>query len=282
MIWQTLFDDALKKVGKSHRLDVERILCKVRSMSRANVLAHLDDEVDIEEKDAFIDAIKRLSGHEPVQYILGFSPFWDFEVKVTPDVLIPRFDTEILVERAVTLARSFSEPKLLDLCTGSGIVAIAIARQLPKADVSASDISPKALDIAKENGALLAPNIEWKQGDLLEPWSGKRFDIITANPPYIMPNELSDLAPEVVDYEPHLALLGGADGLDFYRRIIKDALFYLNDQGILLMEIGAQQGLAVANILRDHGYSDIKVTKDTQGLDRVIEGRKRHRDGLAM
>ncbi len=281
MIWRTLFNDALKKSGRSRRMDVERILCAVRSMSRASVLAHLDDEADEAEKNAFMDAVNRLLAHEPVQYILGFSPFWDFEVKVTPDVLIPRFDTEVLVERAVTLASPLSKPSILDLCTGSGVVAIAVARQLPKAAVFASDISPEALDIAKENGSRLAPRIDWRQGDLLTPWFGKRFDIITANPPYIVPYELNNMAPEVTKYEPHLALLGGSDGLDYYRKIIKNATLYLKNQGVLLMEIGAKQGVAVADLLRNNDYTNINITKDAQGLDRVVEGRKRYVNDLA-
>lgn len=281
MTWQALFNDALDRLGKERRMDVERIICKIRSMPRASVLAHLDDAADALEADAFADAVSRLAAHEPIQYILGVAPFWDFDVKVTPAVLIPRFDTETLVERALVSSAALKKPKVLDICTGSGIVAIALARQLSDAQVSAGDISPEALAIAKENGSRLAPSIDWQQGDLFVPWPGEKFDLITANPPYIVPSELDDMAPEVVEYEPHLALLGGIDGLDFYRRIIKEAILYLNDQGVLLLEIGVEQGMAVANLLRENGYSDIKITKDPQGLDRVVEGRKGYVDDLA-
>jgi release factor glutamine methyltransferase len=224
---------------------------------------------------------RRIAG-ECVTYILGTREFWGLDFAVTPDVLVPRPDTETLVEAALAaLAHADPSPALLDLCTGSGAVAIALKHELPFLKVYAADISPQALAIARKNAERLLAGLAgnpgsgdslcFLEGDLFEPVPPIRFDLITANPPYV-PSAAIPLLPREVRLEPPLALDGGADGLDLIRRIVEDAPAFLRSGGRLIMEADPRQMPGIALILKKKGYRDIKAHQDLSGLDRAIEG----------
>ncbi|MFP5528143.1 peptide chain release factor N(5)-glutamine methyltransferase [Peptococcus simiae] len=270
--WQGLFNEALAQVGRDRRLAVERLMVHARDMDRALALAHLDEPALAAEEEVFTRGIRQLLDHRPLQYILGEAPFADFSLQVGEGVLIPRFDTEILVDQVLALVAE-GPFRLLDLCTGSGVVAIALARRCPAWEVFASDISPEALDQARANARRLAVAITFAEGDLFAPWQGQTFDLITANPPYISSADMETL-PAEVRQEPHLALWGGADGLDFYRRLAQEGLTYLRPGGYMACEIGAGQGEAVVHLFRQAGFQDLVIHYDWQGHDRVVLGRK--------
>lgn len=270
--WRSLLADALDLLGPAERLSAERLMAKVRGMSRASVLAHLDDAPSAEEAEAFQKDVGALHEHRPLQYLLGEAPFADFSLCVDDRVLIPRFDTEILVGRAAEKAQGGCR-RILDLCTGSGAVALALARACPEAQVYASDISGDALEVAQANARRLDLDLTLRCGDLFFPWQGESFDLITANPPYISTAEMEPLAPEVLR-EPHRALWGGDDGLLFYKRLVKEAPAYLKPDGYLLCEIGAGQGAAVSAIFERAGFTDLVITQDWGERPRVVEGRR--------
>ena len=214
---------------------------------------------------------RRLLG-EPVQYILGEAYFYGLLFKVTPDVLIPRMDTETLVMQA--LEKCVSAGCVLDVCTGSGCVALAIKKERPDCSVCAIDLSPKALSVAKENGKRLQLEAEWLCGDLCRPVEGREFDLIVSNPPYISREEYKALSPLVREYEPEMALLAGEEGLDLYQRLIPQAWERLAPDGWLCLEIGSTQAEAVKRLCENAGFIEITLTCDLAGLPRVIGGRK--------
>lgn len=270
--WQNLFDEALAQAGRDQRLAVERLMVHARGMNRARALAHLDEPATGAETEVFTRGVRAFLDHRPLQYILGEAPFADFSLAVGEGVLIPRFDTEILVNQVLDLVPD-GPFRLLDLCTGSGVVAIALARRCLAGKIFASDISPEALDQARANARRLAVEIVFAEGDLFAPWQGQTFDIITANPPYISSADMETL-PAEVQQEPHLALWGGADGLDFYRRLAQEGLTYLRPGGYMACEIGAGQGEEVVHLFRQAGFQDLVIHYDWQGHDRVVQGRK--------
>lgn len=228
--------------------------------------------------DLYRAMIARRHRREPLQHILGSQEFMGLEFCVNPHVLIPRQDTETLVEQV--LAEQKDGATLLDLCTGSGCIAISLAVKGHFSSVTATDISEEALKVAKRNAAKLlgagTPSIIFYQGDLfqaipVDPLGvHPKYDIITANPPYIPTAVIRTLQPEVRDHEPVLALDGRGDGVYYYSRIARDAKHYLTDQGALYLEIGHDQGAAVSAILEEQGYQNIRVIKDLPGNDRVI------------
>jgi release factor glutamine methyltransferase len=230
---------------------------------------------------------RRLAG-ECAAYILGFKEFWGLDFAVTPDVLVPRPDTETLVEAALAALSPFAalspaeqagrpSPALLDLCTGSGAVAIALKHELPFLEAYATDISPTALAIARKNAARLLGEggaggpLHFLEGDLFQAVPPLRFDLITANPPYLRSSEIPGL-PREVRFEPPLALDGGEDGLDLARRILEAAPAFLKSGGRLLMEADPRQMPALALIVTKKGYRDLRLHRDLSGSDRVIEG----------
>ena len=215
--------------------------------------------------------IDRRCQREPLQYILGTAQFMGVTLRAQPGALIPRNDTETLCEQA--LARMQGRERVLDLCTGTGALAIAIALQFPGAQVTAADISADALDVARQNIADTGARVTLRQGDLFAAAAGERFDIIVSNPPYITAEELADLQPEVCR-EPALALYGGLDGLDFYRRIAREAPDYLSPGGWLLLEIGSAQAEAVSALLAER-FEALAVYPDMQGLPRAVAARLR-------
>ena len=224
------------------------------------------------------------SNRIPLQHILGEAWFRGLPFTVDEDVLIPRPDTETLVEAVLREAKTFpAPPSLLDLCTGSGAVAVALAVEGDFASVTASDISHEAVNIARENAAKngVEEKILFAEGDLFraktkseKSLSRRSYDIICANPPYVPTAEIEELEPEVRDHDPLLALDGGADGLDFYRRLAKDAPAHLNEGGKILLEIGCEQGADVIRIFAEAGWREGRVEQDLSGRDRVFSALK--------
>ena len=253
---------------EERKYDVETLLVHSSELPRANLLAHLEDEASEVCEVHFKSGIEALKNDKPLQYILGYAYFDGRCFKVNEDVLIPRFDTEVLYHFALHCVKN-GRKKVLDLCTGSGILAISLAKE--GASVGASDISSKALDVAKENASIHQVTIDFREGDLFCVWEDEVFDLIVSNPPYI-DDEGMNLLDNRVKKEPHLALYGGEDGLDYYRKIIAQAKNYLKNTGILALEIAYNQGHLVSGLFEEHGFMNIVVLKDHQGLDRVVLG----------
>lgn len=222
------------------------------------------DKTCIEKYNAYI---KRLILGEPIQYIIEKQEFMGIDFFVNKNVLIPQPDTEILVEKSIEILKEYNKPIVLDLCTGSGAIAVSIAKNIPNAEIYASDISIEALEIAKIND--IDGRINFLKSDLFENIE-KKFDLIISNPPYIKTDEINLLSKEVQN-EPHLALDGGQDGLYFYKRIITEAYKFLNENGYLCLEIGEDQKDDVINIIKQSGkYENIESYKDLGGNDRIV------------
>ncbi|MGO8757393.1 MAG: peptide chain release factor N(5)-glutamine methyltransferase [Terracidiphilus sp.] len=218
---------------------------------------------------------RRLAG-EPIQYIAGEAEFYGLAFEVNRDVLIPRPETEHVVEKVIELARAFDRPRIVDVGTGSGAIAIALAHALPFAWITATDISAAALAVAEANAArnCVADRVRFLEGDLLEPLAGEQFEIVVANPPYVAESDRNSLAVEVREYEPAQALFAGADGLAVYRRLIPAAFAALVPGGIAVLEIGCGQQGAVEALLASAGFGGIEFTADLQGIPRVAAGRR--------
>jgi release factor glutamine methyltransferase len=253
------------------RPDTETLLLHLVGKNRAWLMAHLEEDFAGCTAIRFASLLDRRLRGEPIQYIVGETEFFGLPFKVTPDVLIPRPETEHLVERAIELARLHDAPRIVDLCTGSGAIAVALARALPTAGITATDLSSAALTIAHENAQrnCVESRIRFLEGDLLEPVAGERFDLVVANPPYVPAGERESLSVEVRDHEPALALFAGVDGLDIYRRLISDAPGMLVPGGFVVLEIGYGQAGAVEALLADAGFMRIEFIPDLQGIPRV-------------
>lgn len=228
------------------------------------------DEETIKQYEALLT--RRISERIPLQYLLGNQEFMGLLFKVSKDVLIPRQDTETLIEEILEQTKGIK--CVLDMCTGSGCIAISLAHYMDLESCIGVDLSKEALNIAKENGKTLAPMVEFINSDLFEKVEG-RYDLIVSNPPYIATAECQTLMPEVRMHEPMMALDGHEDGLYFYRRIIEAAPEYLNPGGYLFFEIGYDQGESVPALMQQAGFSEIVVKKDLAGLDRVVYGKYR-------
>ncbi len=269
-----LLREAAAALG-GERLEAELLLCHVLGCGRAQLLSHDAEAVPPAAAEAYLDLVRRRAGGEPLQYLLGSVNFMGLDLLVTPAVLIPRFDTERLAERAIALLEPVRAPAVLDACTGSGAIAIAISHARPDAVVWAGDLSAEALAVAEENNARCGTRVRFRQGDLLEPFrdlSGA-LDLLVSNPPYITTEEFRQL-PRDVRREPSMALWGGADGLHFYRRLTEAAGQFLRPGGWLALEIGYRQGAAVRALMEERGLREITLLQDWQGLDRVLCGRK--------
>lgn len=249
------------------------------------MLMHGEEEVSAEKETAYLQLLEKRCEHYPLQYLLGYAHFMDYTFYVSEDVLIPRNDTEVLVETANEILDAVQEensvkkdnmedavkPAVLDLCCGSGCIGISLKLYHPDITLTLSDISKKALQVAKSNLEKYDVKAEVVCDSLFQGITGK-MDMIVSNPPYIESGEMDTLMPEVRDYEPSLALDGGADGLEFYREIVNGVSRYLKKDGWLLFEIGYNQGKAVSDLMMDKGFRDIQVKKDYAGLDRVVYG----------
>lgn len=226
-----------------------------------------------EQLTAFLSMAEKRCSRVPLQYLTGQQCFMGLEFQVTPAVLIPRQDTEVLVETVLQYSRQNPSQTLLDVCTGSGCIAISLAWHGEYQQVDAADLSPEALEVARANNQKLGTAVHFYQGDLLEPVQ-KKYDIIVSNPPYIEEDVIAGLEPEVRDHEPHLALSGGADGLAVYRRLIQQAPEYLREGGALFVEIGYQQWEPVRRLFLENGFQEPVLVKDLAGLDRVVWARR--------
>ncbi len=258
------------------RRDAETLLLHLLRKNRAWMLAHLDDELGYECAEQYIALLERRFAGEPMQYIFGEAEFYRLPFRVNPDVLIPRPETEHAVEKVLKLATNFAAPRIVDVGTGSGAIAVALAHELPEAVVTATDLFASALSVARENVQRngVAERIRFLEGDLLEPVAGEQFDIVISNPPYVPNGDRESLAVEVRDYEPGQALFAGADGLDMYRRLIPQAFAVLASGGYVVLEIGHGQEPPVGALLGEAGFENIEFTPDLQGIPRVVEARK--------
>ena len=253
-------------------------------LNRTEYLMRSDAVVPDDKAEEYFGRLKRRAGREPVQYIEETAPFMGFDFYVNENVLIPRMDTEILVSEAIKRARiMFSQRqhdvnfRILDMCTGSGCIAQSMYLLLKNegcmVEVDAVDISEKALEVAGINASRLGAQVKLIRGNLFENVDNK-YSMILSNPPYIRTDVIADLEPEVREHEPLLALDGTADGLYFYREITDKAWEYLENNGILMYEIGYDQALEVSDMLRQKGYTDIAAIKDFAGLDRVVAAKR--------
>ena len=253
------------------RLDAEYLLAHVLNISRLSMLIDKSRALSDAEAVRYEDLLRRREGREPLQYILGIQPFMGLPFKTDVRALIPRNDTEALCEAA--LAEAQPGDAVLDLCTGSGALAIALRKLRPGLIVTATDLSGDALALARENARALNAQVRLLQGDLFAPVRGEVFDVIVSNPPYIPEALRGRLQPEV-EQEPALALFAGEDGLDFYRRIAREAPGFLRAGGRLLLEIGDSQGTAVRRLLEE-GFHGIRILNDLNGLPRVIRAERK-------
>ena len=256
---------------ESPRLDAEVLLSHILGRERIYLYVHFDEPLEPAELARYRDAIKQRVQRVPVAYIIGEKEFMGLTFKVTEDTLVPRPDTEILVQAAVERLRARGEaPRFADIGTGSGAICLSVLHFLPKAQADTVDISPAARAIAEENAAALevADRVTFHTGDLLAPLAGS-YDAILSNPPYIPDDDIAALAPEVRLKEPHTALAGGKDGLDFYRRLTADAPALLKDGGFLALEVGIHQAAPVAT-LAVPSFSRTEILKDYAGIERVV------------
>ncbi|MDD2274960.1 MAG: peptide chain release factor N(5)-glutamine methyltransferase [Smithellaceae bacterium] len=271
----------LEKAGiPSARLDAEVLLAFLLRCNRLAFIKNPDEAPSKKQLADFERLIARRAKGEPVAYLTGRKAFWSFVLEVNPSVLIPRPDTEVIVEEALSVAQreAWSNPRILDIGTGSGAIALALACEIPGAAITATDISSAALKTAQKNAAALKLDqpVVFREGDLFEPVDG-RFDLIVSNPPYIGAEDFESLPAGVKNFEPDEALRAGQTGLEFYQKLIYQAHGYLAENGWLLLEIGATQEQEVRAIFEAHKdfYERVDVREDYAGLPRVIKGRRR-------
>ena len=261
--------------------DRERLLTGIMHWTYGALLLHEDEEADPETVERFLQGVRRLRAHEPLQYVLGEAPFYGRMFLVDERVLIPRFDTEILVAEALRILRDIEKKdrrtlRVLDLCTGSGCIGLTLRLEAPDISLDASDLKRDALAVAKKNEERLLPGndgIRWIQSDLFREITDT-YDLIVTNPPYIKSGDIPTLDPEVRDHEPVGALSGGEDGLRFIRRIAKEAPSHLSEDGRILVEIGDEEGADALKIFEENGWRKISVLKDLAGRDRVLSAHK--------
>ena len=252
------------------QLDARLLLEEVCGTDHNTLLCHGDREVSEKEEEQYRKTIEQRAQHVPLQHILGYQDFMGLRFHVNEHVLIPRQDTEILVEEAMRYLHDGM--RILDLCTGSGCILLSLLHYSNDCEGTGVDISKEALQVAALNAELLGIKADFLKSDLYEKVTGK-FDLLVSNPPYIERKVIPTLMEEVREYDPYIALDGGEDGLDFYRRIIGGAQDYLKRGGQILMEIGSGQAQAVSELLREAGFKEIDVCRDFAGLDRVVSGR---------
>lgn len=254
----------------SPKLKARLLLQYILKKTRQYLIVYDNEEVGKKEQWEYFVNIEKLTKGIPLQHITHQQEFMKMNFYVDENVLIPRPDTEILVEEVIKIASKINEPKILDLCTGSGAIAISIAKNLPNAEIYAIDISSKAIEIAKKNARELDANVKFIKSNLFDKLDKMKFDIIVSNPPYIKKEVIKSLSKEVKN-EPELALDGGIDGLDFYKKITSQAIEYLKFGSYLCYEIGYDQKEDVIDIINKHeNYSNTYCKKDLGGNDRVV------------
>ena len=247
----------------------------VLGWSREDLYRNPDGALQEGQIQRFESLVSRRMRAEPVAYVTGTQEFWSLDFRVTPDVLIPRPETEHLVETVVEFLSSRSGPcRVLEIGTGSGAVAVCLARECAEVEIWATDVSAPALDVARDNAARhgVAGKIRWLRGDLFAPvreltgW----FDVVVSNPPYVPSGEIPRLPRDVRDWEPALALDGGVDGMDFHRKLAREGVRHLREGGMLAVEVGAEQGCDVSQVLARAGLQRVRVRRDYAGLPRVV------------
>ncbi len=248
--------------------DARVLLEWVFSFSHADFILEANSEAKKEKEEQYIECIKKRSTHYPLQYIMKQAAFMDLEFFVDEGVLIPRQDTETLIETILEREEDKSQA-IIDVCTGSGCIAISLKKYMPSTSVTAVDISKTALDIAKTNAKRLEAHISFAESDLFKEIDGT-FDILVSNPPYIRTDEIEKLMDEVKVFEPKLALDGMEDGLFFYRRLLEEGRAHLKKGARVYFEMGYDQGKAITSLFLQYGYKNINIRKDLAGLDRVI------------
>ena len=267
---------------ESPRLHAELLLSHILGLKRIELYTHHDQQVSKPELDKLHALVKRAGLNEPIAYLVGKTEFYSIEIEVSQDCLIPRPETELLVQRAIEFLRMRDGTQsVCDLCTGSGCIAVAIAKNFPQANIIATDISDQALSIANRNVEKykLSDRVKLLSGDLFDPVipqldTGK-FDVVISNPPYVSQPEYEKLEKNVKEYEPQIALLAGEDGLDIYKRIIEKIDMFLKPQAALMLEIGYAQGPAVRELLENmQCFSKITIEKDLQDNDRIVKAVK--------
>lgn len=260
-------------------LDAEALLRHVTAWDRATLLVNPTQPLTSGQQSRFLALIEERSRRRPLQHLLGTQAFWRHDFRVTPDVLVPRPETEVLVEAAIERLRPLHEPTIVDVGTGSGCIALSLAAELPVAAIHGVDVSAAALSVARDNGERLglSHRVAWYQGDLLAPVQdlAGRIDMIASNPPYVDPADAPSLAPEVRDHEPPLALFPPGDAYAIYRRLIPDAARVLSPRGWLLLEVGQHMSERVLALCRDVGLEVQAVLPDLQSIPRVVVARRR-------
>jgi release factor glutamine methyltransferase len=265
------------------RLDAEMLLSHAIMRNRAWLIIHRNESLDEAKRALFEDAVNRRARREPLQYITGKQEFWGLDFNVTPDVLIPRPETELVVEAALKIIRAVGKQvTVVDLCAGSGCIAVSLAKENDTACIFATDKSDRALAVARENARKhdVSDRIRFLEGDLFGPLDEldlhRKVDIIVSNPPYVRSGDLSALQPEVKDFEPELALIAGPNGTEIQQRIIGTAPEFLRKSGALIMEMGEGQSDALAGMVHDAGrYKIPKILNDLAGIERVIVANKK-------
>lgn len=268
--WLAWAAAALQDSSDNPRLDAEVLLCELLGINRAGLVIRAGDALSAETALRYAGLLDRRRLGEPVAYLTGRREFWSLDLGVSPAVLIPRPDTELVVEWALERLRGLNEPALADLGTGSGAIALALASERPDARVVATDQSEDALAQARNNAHTLGlQRVEFRAGDWLAPLAGERYDLIASNPPYIAEGDAHLAA---LRYEPRRALTAGPDGLADLRRIAADARGHLKSGGVLVMEHGAEQGSVVRALLTEYGYAQVETRRDLNGLERATLG----------
>ncbi|MGI5911341.1 MAG: peptide chain release factor N(5)-glutamine methyltransferase [Syntrophomonadaceae bacterium] len=271
LAWTTDYFNS-KKIREA-RMEAEVLLARVLGKDRVYLYTHYDAPVNQHERAMFREYVKRRAQNEPLAYITGTREFMSLEFKVNPDVLIPRPETELIVEEVIELFAG-KTCSICDIGTGSGAIAISLAHYLPQAKVFASDISAMALATARDNAARLQAKVEFREGDLLSPFLDiiHEFDLIVANLPYISADEYCCLDPGVKDYEPALALMAPGDGLDIYRRLVGQAHQLAQEGTYIILEIGYNQGQSALQMMSE--WENVKLINDLAGRTRLIQARK--------
>lgn len=261
---------------ESYNLDSRLLLAHVLGKDKLYILVNIDEEVSLEEEKKFFDLVEMRRENMPMQYILGHVEFMGMEFIVKEGVLVPRGDTEILVEEVLENIDEKEDIDVIDLCCGSGAIGLALAHFRSNIHVDLVDLYPVPEEVTNINMKRfeLESRTSFIKSDLLEEIKiqGKKYDILVSNPPYIQDEEVGRLMDDVKNYEPHTALCGGKDGLDFYRRIIIDAPSVLKGKKILAFEIGYDEGIQVKTLMENVGFKNVIVKKDLAGLDRVVIG----------
>jgi release factor glutamine methyltransferase len=261
-----------KKHLHASRRCAEELISSVLGLKRLDLYMLFDQPLADKELDACRSGLERLAKREPWQYVIGFVEFYDCHIAVTKDVLIPRHETEILTDKVLELLKdkSFKGNRVWDLCCGSACMAIALKKALPELEVSASDLSTNALALARKNAEINSTDLSFHEGDLFAAFEGETVDLIVCNPPYVTEAEWAELEPEVRDFEPREALVSGVEGTEFYARLAIEGKRYLNEGGILCLEIGTGQEAAVEALFRQAEWGRMECKKDWASHDRFF------------